>query len=313
MQTIKKENIQVYPNKKRIVPNFKLVKIAYNLSNENYDKMVFGGNSRRLIEKKNYKNTGEDVVTIYKISNSDGYENSDPLTEFDRAVLSVCISEFDVGNLCTTPAIILRGLTGKVGNNGAGVFSNQLAAIMLSITKLMQTTIQIDDSDTNEQLNYQQVQNVKETSNLLPAHYTERTVNGKKAIVIYFDNESPFMKIGRARKQLLTYDAKLLNVPNQNNTPLNIALKNYAMIRVQEAKLHRLQPILTFSDVFKKCRIEDAGNDKKADARNNLVRFFEHLKNEGEIKAFELTKRGNAFYSIKFSYVSKRRRTSKSK
>lgn len=219
MKNLKKDNIQVYPSKKRIVPNFKLMKIAYNLSDEKYDGMVVNGNSRSIVEKKNHKKNGDDVITVYKIANSEGYDNTDPLTEFDRAVLSVCISEFDAGNLCTTPAIILRGLTGKVGKSGAEIFPNQRIAIMTSITKLMQTTIQIDDTDTNEQLKYQQIQNSKETSNLLPAHYIEKTVNGKDATVIYFDRESPFMKIGRSRKQLLTFDARLLDVPKQNNTP----------------------------------------------------------------------------------------------
>ena len=35
------------------------------------------------------------------------------------------------------------------------------------------------------------------------------------------------MEIARARKQILTYNASILNVPNQNNTPLVIDLKNY--------------------------------------------------------------------------------------
>ena len=305
MKNFKKDNIQVYPSKKRIVPNFKLVKIAHNLSDAKYNGMVINGNFRSIVEKKNHTKNGDDVITVYKIANSEGYDNTDPLTEFDRAVLSVCISEFDVGNLCTTPAIILRGLTGKVGKSGAEIFPNQRLAIMTSITKLMQTTIQIDDTNTNEQLNYQQVQNSKETSNLLPAHYIEKTVNGKDATVIYFDRESPFMKIGRSRKQLLTFDARLLDVPKQNNTPMNITIKNYAMNRVQEIKLHKLQPILTFDDIFKKCRIENAGNKTKMDARNTVIKFFEHLKNESEIKAFEITKKGNSFYSIKFSYSKK--------
>ena len=305
MKNFKKDNIQVYPSKKRIVPNFKLVKIAHNLSDAKYNGMVINGNFRSIVEKKNHTKNGDDVITVYKIANSEGYDNTDPLTEFDRAVLSVCISEFDVGNLCTTPAIILRGLTGKVGKSGAEIFPNQRLAIMTSITKLMQTTIQIDDTNTNEQLNYQQVQNSKETSNLLPAHYIEKTVNGKDATVIYFDRESPFMKIGRSRKQLLTFDARLLDVPKQNNTPMNITIKNYAMNRVQEIKLHKLQPILTFDDIFKKCRVENAGNKTKMDARNTVIKFFEHLKNESEIKAFEITKKGNSFYSIKFSYSKK--------
>ena len=47
---------------------------------------------------------------------------------------------------------------------------------------------------------------------------------------------------------MLTYDAELLDIPKQNNSVLNITLKNYAMRRVQEIKLHKLQPIPVGSD-----------------------------------------------------------------
>ena len=77
------------------------------------------------------------------------------------------------------------------------------------------------------------------------------------------------------------------------------------MARVQEIKLHHLTPVITFDDVFKKCRIEDAERDKKADARKNIIKFFEHLKNKGEIKNFEVIKKRNFFYSIKFTYSKK--------
>ena len=110
------------------------------------------------------------------------------------------------------------------------------------------------------------------------------------------------MIIARDRKQLLTYDAALLDVPDMQNTKMNIMLKNYAMIRVSEIKLHKMTPTLTFTDVFKKCRIENATRDKKGDARNTLIKLFEQLKAKGIIKTFELTKRANAFYSIKFTY-----------
>ena len=106
---------------------------------------------------------------------------------------------------------------------------------------------------------------------------------------------------------MLTYDANLLDVPNQNNSTMNVALKNYVMIRIQEIKLHKLQPIITFDDVFEKCRIaENTSRKKKLDARNSIVEFFEHLQSKGEIRDFELTKKGNSFYSVKFSYPKKR-------
>ena len=301
----KKTNVQFYPVKQRIVPNFKLAKVMNNLSQEKYDRMVIDGNSRKIVEKKNHKKHG-DVITTYKISNADGYDNTDPLTEFDRAILSVCASNWDEGNYFVTPAVILRGLTGKIGIGGNGkIHKEQRIAIMNSIIKLMSTIIWIDDSDVNEQLNYADTNNSKKCSAILPAYFVEKTINGQEATIIYFDRESPLMEMARARKQLLTYDVSLLDVPNQNNTSMNITIKNYAMNRIQEIKLHKLNPILTFADVFKKCRIDNASADTKMNARNVLIKFFEHLKSKGEITDFTVTKQRNSFYSIKFSYPPK--------
>ena len=97
----------------------------------------------------------------------------------------------------------------------------------------------------------------------------------------------------------------LLDIPKQNNTPMNITAKNYVMTRILEIKLHKLTPTITFDDVFKKCRIENAHNEIKRRTRECIVDFMQHLKDKGEIRNFELTKKAQSFYSIKFSYNSK--------
>lgn len=296
------KNVQIYPATKRLVPNFKLVKVTQKMNGDLYKDIVSGKCQAGIVEKKNHKKKG-DIITTYTISNSDGYENTDPLNITDYSVLSACASEFDAGNRFTTVAIILRALIGKVGKADEGVRPrpDQYNMIMTSLKKLMFTAIEIDLSSTNETLKYSG--NKKITSALLPAKIVETYVNGQVVDnVIYFLDESPIMEIARARKQILTYDAYILNVPNQNNTPLVIDLKNYTIIRVLEIKLHNLTPTLTFEDIFEKCRIEDQPNVIKLRAREYVLRFFEHLQKLGEIKSFEITKKRNAFYSIKFTY-----------
>lgn len=303
MSNDKRENVQISPATKRLVPNFKLCKTMPVLSEEKYTRMIEGGKTRNCIEKRNYKKKYT-ICTVYKVSNAEGYDNTDPLDLFDYSVLSVCISNFAAGNQCITPAIIYRGLTGKV-TKGSNIrpSKDQLVEILNSITKLMGTIIDIDESEPNAAFKYCKGRNPVTRSAILPCKYTTTTVNGQDAnTVISFDRESPFMIIARDRKQLLTYDTALLDVPEMQNTKMNIMLKNYAMIRVSEIKLHKMTPTLTFADVFKKCRIENASRKVKMDARNTLIKFFEHLKAKEIIKTFELTKRANAFYSIKFTY-----------
>ena len=262
------ENVRLYPIKKRLVPNFKLCKVI-----------------RRIVEKKHHKKFG-DLFTVYKISNANGYNNDDPLDEFDYAVYSVCVSYFDAGYKCITPAIIYRALTGK--STTAKLRSDLRNAILNSLKKLIGTIIEIDETEVNAAFKYAETDKSKHISAILPS-------------VVYFDRISPLMEIAHNRKQLLTYEISLLDAPGIRNTFMNIMLKSYVMRRVSEIKLHKkLRPILTFADIFKKCRIEDKSRKTKMDARETIIKLFEHLQAEGFIKSFELTKEANAFYSIKF-------------
>ena len=294
----RKKSILLHPIKKRLVPNFKLCKVIYDLEQEKYGRMVVDGKRRRIVEKKNHKKFG-DLFTVYKISNAHDYDNSDPLNEFDYAVYSVCVSYFDAGYKCITPAIIYRALTGK--NKNFKLTPDLREAILNSLKKLIGTIIEIDETNVNAAFKYADVNKSKHISAILPAHFDDKIINGNDASVVYFDRISPLMEIAHNRKQLLTYEISLLDAPGIRNTFMNIMLKSYVMRRVTEIKLHKkLRPILTFADIFKKCRIEDKSRKTKMDARETIIKLFEHLQAEGFIKSFELTKEANAFYSIKF-------------
>ena len=136
---------------------------------------------------------------------------------------------------------------------------------------------------------------------LLPAAYIDfSAVSGDNDTLIFFTDEPPLLKMAQIKKQLVSYDATLLDMPGQN-TPMNIASKNYTMLRIQEIILHKqLTPTITFSDVFKKLRIENAHVEIKRRIREYMIAFFEHLKSKNVVKSFEVIKHGNTFYGIKF-------------
>lgn len=301
--TLRKLRAQIYPSRTRVEINDKLIKYAFNLSDVG-TKALLGGETFSIVEKKDFKNLG-DITTAYKILNAAGYIIQRPAREFDRAVLSVCISEQYEDNWCTTPPIIYRGLTGKVGKGSdAKPSKEQLAAIIDSIKFLMSRIIQYDASELCQSMNLNDRQPIRGNDLILPAWFIESsTANGNDATVIFFDRECPLLKLARAKKQILTYESRFLDIPHQQNTFMNIELKNYALRRVQEIIAHKqMRHILTFNDIFSKCRIEDADNKIKQRAREILIEFFEHIKNESLIKDFDLTKKRNAFYSIKFSF-----------
>ncbi len=295
-------NIQIYPAKVRVVPNVKLIKNISKLSAEGYQDML-GGGTGGIIEKRNHKKFG-DVITTYKIVNAEGFTDENPLTEFDAAVLSACISEQKAGNDDTTPAVILRSLTGKVGEGGdAKPCKNQRRAILDSVEKLMCTKITADLSAVNKALGYHDGKKQKITSTILPCDIITTAINGQPVDdVIHFRGVSPIMQIAEDRNQILRYETALLDVPNQNNTPLVITLKNYCMRRVAEIKAHKMTPTLTFADIFKRARISDASKHTKLDARNVVENFFAHLKEKGAVKSFELVKRGNQIHAVKFTF-----------
>ena len=296
------DNVQLYQVTNRLVPNFKLAKILNNRNGNTYQKLL-DGKKGSIVEKKNHKRGKkiiDEVITTYTISNADGFDNSDPLSEFDRAVLSVCAAYFDAGFKHITVAMILRGLTGKKGSD-AQPYPDQYNAILYSVTKLMGTLISIDDSETNELLGYEKGRSIT-CSAILPAQFTETTVNGQKTATIKFDRISPLIELGKKRKQLLSFDSTLLDVPHQNNTPLVISLKNYTLVRICEIKLHKMTPTLTFDDIFKKCRIEEAPKITKQRARSTLLKFFQHLQNVSFISSFAFLKEHTKFKKICFSY-----------
>ena len=158
-------------------------------------------------------------------------------------------------------------------------------------------------TDYCEKLNCNNGKAFRILSPILPCQsVTETTINGKSATVIKLLNESPIWQVARLKNQFLTFDTRLLNVPNQNNTKMNIEIKNYVMHRIVEIKAHKMVPTLTFDDIFAKCRLENISRKKKFDVRDAISVFLTHLERENFIKSFNFVKRGNAIYAVQFSY-----------
>ena len=305
VKALERLNRQIRPSKVRVELNDKQTKLVFTLTDRSTNELI-DGYTFKLIEKRNHKQFGN-IITAYQLLNAAGYEIRRPLTQFDRAVLSVCISEWLEGNRFTTIPIIYRGLTGKVNRESDSKPTKiQRNIILDSIQILMSRTFISDPDAARKVLKYDDGRTTVINSALLPAWYAKNvTINGNDAeTIIFFDRPCPLLGMAKAKKQIITYEAGLLDVPRQQNTPMNIELKNYCMLRVLESIAHsrQMRPIVTFNDVFEKCRLENSSRKTKFDARNILIDFFEHLKNKSVIDDFEVTKKAGAFYSIKFSY-----------
>ena len=311
-ETVRKKNIQLYPSRRLYFPNDAFSKTLFNLTQDDYRKALEEQATLQVTEKKKHKRFG-DIITPYRIrvDDNNNFTLSEPLDQFHFAILCACISEMYAKNFHSTDSVIYRAITGKVGRGNAEPSKDQRAAITSAIDKLMRTQIGINMTKACENLDYNDGKAFKTVSAILPCkRVTEITINGKEAgkesTYIYFDRVSPLWEIASDIKngQVLSCDAALLDMPRQQNTVMNIGVKFYTLRRVLESIAHPRQmvPIITFTDVFQKCRLENVHKEIKRRVRELMVAFFEHLQNQKLIKTFEVTKRGTGFYSIEFTF-----------
>ncbi|MBR4384345.1 MAG: MerR family transcriptional regulator [Selenomonadaceae bacterium] len=306
-RVITKFNAQIYPSRTIYFPNDRLAKVLFNLTEEDFRDMNERKRTHNLVEIRNHKKFGK-IISPYRLFADEQAEFniSETADQMDFAVLCICISEFKAGNFFTTPAIIYRGLTGKVDKSTDAMPSvNQFNAIMNSINKLMSLRVDITMKDYCENLGCNDGKSFQLVSNLLPCEYTtQTTINGQSSTIIHFLDHSPIWKIAQLKNQFLSFPIEFLNVHNQNNTPLNIEIKHYVLRRVIESIAHNknMSPIITFDDVFKKCRLENTSQKKKSDTREIIYDLFNHLINCGAITSFKFNKEKIFFCSVSFTF-----------
>ena len=296
------KNKQVYPSKERIELNDAATKQLFSLSESFYKKMLTGIGV--LLTERSKSKKKEEIDSAFNLSNQKGYNDQVPPGEYDRAVLNYLCTEFLNGNRYVTFQMIQRGISGKVGKNSVEhkLNKNQAAAIEKSLAKLMFTNYKPQNctNDAYKKLNYGEISIIK--SAILPACIVRATINGQQIDAVYLDRISPLYHSANMKNQILRYPADLLDVPNQNNTPLVISLKNYCVRRVVECKHHKLTPTLTLNDIFDKCRIKNATKLVKHRARDIIDKLFAHLKSKDFIKSYEWRKNGGKFDAITFTF-----------
>lgn len=87
------KNVQVYPSKRIIVPNDRISKVLFTLTDDEYREIVERQATLEVAEMPKHKRFGK-IVTPIRISIADSeISASEPLNQFDCAVLCVCISD----------------------------------------------------------------------------------------------------------------------------------------------------------------------------------------------------------------------------
>ena len=300
--------VQLVPSTECVEPNDAFIKRLFLIGPKSFKQSLQG---RKFSVREKRQTAKKDAIySLLKVTNAEGYEDDNPLDEFDRAVLGVIISEYLAGNRYTTINIIFRALIGKVGDRGTILRKNQQESIVNSVIKLMATLVDFSSvAESLKEMKYTDKDGNTisfHSSNLLVADIIDAKINGQDMEgVIFFKDNSPLFDIADAKNQIIRYPHDLLDVPNQNNTPRIISIKKYVLRRICEIKLHNMTPTITFEDVFQKCRMSNSPRNVKMDARNAIVNLFQHLQAKNFITYFELIKKRQKFISIKFSYIQK--------
>ena len=284
-----------------MTPNDKLTKLVFNLPENEFFGMILKGADNFVTE--NPKNRNSKVKTYFWLENVGKIELSEPLNEFDRAVFDVCASTQLAGFDGVTVDTICRVMTGGKSHNTKISFL-QRSAVLSSVERMMSIRITVDFSQACAKMKRYCGAGKKLVSTILPCKYVDGvTVCGQpNRAVIYFLGESALVTIARVKQQLLTYDAELLNVPNQNNTPLVAKLKSYLVRRVHEIKAHNMPPTITFADMFEKSGLDKPTRWQRQDARKIIVAVLGHLKAHGVIRDFEFEKVSGVYRAVKFTY-----------
>ena len=312
MEKLTPKNVQLCPARKIIVPNDRDTKTLFKFTKTNYTHNVNNPDGFRIVEMKNHKRFGK-IVTPVKISIDPALLATDPtltepLNQFDFDVATVCISSWYAGKCRLSPAIIYRCLTGKIGQHDFTPSKDQLAAIMHSLKKLMNVHLDIYLHDACKKLGYNKSKPITISNYIIPAQIGEGFINGQRTTVIDLTAESPLLTVATVKNnQLIAYDARILNIPRQNNTPLHIELKHYIMRRVMEIIAHpkEMTPSITFADVFEKCGLENASPSKKWRIRKFIESFIAHLLKCGVLTSYQVNKKDNNLYSISFTFPQK--------
>lgn len=278
-----------------VSPNDKLTKTLFSLPVDEYYDAIQKGISIAVTETTI---RGKKIQTHFKLNGGGFATLKSPLNEFDRAIFDVCNSARAEGFFGLTRDSLFRALTGSHRSPRP----NQATVILESLKRLM-TVIEIDFSHTRDKMPRYNSVKPKLISPILPCIILDNVlVNGQLTSLIKFTDESPLITIARAKKQIITSPVSLRDIANQNNTPLIITIKSYVIRRVLEIILHKMTPIITLADIFKRCDLTDADRFQQRNTRKIILDIIENLKSEGIIKSFEFTKKDGSYYSISITF-----------
>ena len=274
-----KEKISVTAKKPEAVP-FLLDKVSQNIF-----KHLEAGTYSMNVEKSG---SNDSLNTIFTLDFEELENNKAltfrPLTPFDKRVYVAIGALWHAGNEYMTIQQIHRAMGGKGSPS-----MNQINAIDEAISKLMKTTIKIDNQEESESYNYP---HFVYDSSLLPAEkIQELSINNRIAKhAIHLFREPPLLTFARKRKQITTYTLEQFTLPFARATEDNLLLDDYFRNRIARMKRdkEKKKPYnnkMLYTTIYEKCGINT--RKKRYDATKKFRKLLDHYQKTGIITGYQ--------------------------
>ncbi|MDE6004946.1 MAG: hypothetical protein K2G88_06130 [Oscillospiraceae bacterium] len=274
-----KEKISVTAKKPEAVP-FLLDKVSQNIF-----KNLEAGTYSMNVEKSGSNDSLNTIITL----DFEELENNKaltfrPLTPFDKRVCVAIGALWHAGNEYITIQQIHRAMGGKGSPS-----MNQINAIDEAISKLMKTTIKIDNQEESESYNYP---HFVYDSSLLPAEkIQELSINNRIAkYAIHLFREPPLLTFARKRKQITTYTLEQFTLPFARATEDNLLLDDYFRNRIARMKRdkEKKKPYnnkMLYTTIYENCGIDT--RKKRYDATTKFRKLLDHYQKTGIITGYQ--------------------------
>lgn len=177
------------------------------------------------------RNKKQDISIIVTVNfdKLEGISISKTLTMFDKRVYIAVAALFNAGN----ETITLTQIHYTMGNTNKPA-KYQIERINEAVTKMMMAVIYVDNSQEIE--SKYKYKRFSYTGSLLPSEKISAIVNGQLTdAAIHIFREPPLMTFARERRQLTTFEAKLLQ-STLSKTEANLAIEDYLLERISSTK-----------------------------------------------------------------------------
>ena len=333
---VKVENILVDGKNIKIL-NDKVSRKIFSLEKEEWENFVTDKIPVKILEKepRSFRTPGGEIMTATKpvaeikirarikktVEECIKQEIiSEPLNNFDKAVLEACMTHQYHGRDYITMDTIYKYLGGtrQLGNMMRQEIENSLDKLRLIDIKMDVTQAYLnlkrlqkpDGSPIRElkslkrktKIDYiseieGEVREPKAflTNYLLPASVLTIEFNGIKTTAVKFLDVSPLFLYAEDKGETLELQQKLLQPPKLNNTQINIRMKNYILSRIESMLRSKrgggknLVEVITFKGIYNgsgnSLTVKTDRNFRKR-VREGAVKYLEFLKQEKKIKGF---------------------------